>query len=168
MKRYTIIEGGHYSAHLPKFYWNKKRLVFDFLFSENCLYTLPTEDSYDVNKLYGLSFGHHMNNSWRLGFNCEKNDGTIQLFSYSHINKKVISEFLFSINPLSHYTACCVFDRLANKIWFNIKGENSLFYEKCISFNFNNASKFSYLLFPYFGGNQTTPNDMDIYINHLM
>lgn len=135
------------------------------MFDDNCIYDLGTNDNFDVNKLFGISFGVHHINSWRLGYNCENKNGTMSLYSYWYNNKKRSFSKLFDIttDKIPHFAINI--DRATNAIW--IKSMHPDYpYESKLDFDFSKCPKWSYMLYPYFGGNCTAPNRMDYYIYH--
>lgn len=167
MREFKIKEGNHsfglhifgHPIHFKPFFG--KKLVFCAEFSPNCLYDFPGEDpdQQDINKLFGFSRGKHHKNSARIGWNCK--DGKIQLFSYCYINSKCIkSESLLSIDP-NEKVCCTIKDAGTN--WY-IKIQTALITKK-VNVPKLESTSIGVILFPYFGGNEVAPHDMNITID---
>jgi hypothetical protein len=157
---YNIKKGNHYSLHLPKFHCKKNNLIFNVEFNKNCLYTINDEDKFDINKLYGISWGNHMNNSFRIGWRKNIFSENLEIFLYSHNNGHITFEYLCMLDVEKKYTFLIHFSYLNNTIMtynldYNIQKE--------ISFRFPKF-KGGYYLFPYFGGNKVALHDMNIEI----
>jgi hypothetical protein len=85
--QYFIKKGKHNRWTLPKFHLGITYLRFRFKFDDSCVYPIIDTDDYDLNKLYGFSYGMHHKNSLRLGWRpCEKEVGKIQVHTYTYNN----------------------------------------------------------------------------------
>jgi hypothetical protein len=155
--KFTIRKGKHYSFHLPKLWFGRKSHKLRFKLDANCWYSFDGEDANDINKLWGVSFGHHHTNSFRLGWRPSKFViGEIELFHYVYDSGKVEWDFIgtFTTND-----------------WVDVDIEvgggyvKSTFNGRVYLYIYDEANpKFGYYLFPYFGGNRTAPRDMNIYL----
>ncbi len=161
-KNFKIRKGSHYSLHLPKFQYNLQELNFIVNFDSNCEYILGNQHQLDINKLYGISFGNHMKNSVRIGWNYNPNRKVIELWAFLHQNSKMSWEYLGDTIVEKNTKFNIQFRRNINTIVINW-GENN---KEIINFNFPEA-KYGYYLFPYFGGTQVSPNTMNIKIEQL-
>lgn len=180
MRKYTIPSGLHISHIFPSFYKDRPVLNFTFRFSSNCLYSLGSVDEdLKCNKLYGMSFGpiHNTTTLWgrlfskrahsfRLGWNCEKQNGKIQLFAYYYNAGVRKIEYICDICVSQTYNCFMYFDRTSNKILVDVTGDglniNTSYY-----FRFNDCLRWGLFLFPFFGGDMAAPNKMNMYINKL-
>ena len=156
-KSYFIKKGNHRSGFFPNLYLKMISSKYEIMFLENCLYKLGDVDDYDINKLFGISFGLHHKNSMRFGWNIDGNKIAIHAYYYKmgirFMNK------LISINTNEVYT-------------FEIKVHDNFFELSIINknnqlINTTNIAKaktvnWGYRLFPYFGGNKCAPHDMEI------
>ena len=165
---YTFdIEYGKHFADLrhhiwiPRFHNTSKPLKFNVIFNSSCLYDLHGDDKYDVNKLYGYSEGDHRQNSIRVGW--RGINGYIEVFAYYTIDG-VDSNDEISLGKFEP----------EELIQFRITKTNSLYHIKVN--NYITAVKrgsnikhgwFSYILKPYFGGNETAGHNMSIKIFEL-
>jgi len=69
--RYFIPKGAHNTFRFPRLYsGNYKALKGHFTFLSSCWYTRPDDhiDWLDLNKLCGVSFGLHQQDSLRIGW----------------------------------------------------------------------------------------------------
>lgn len=152
---YTIKKGCHYGWHWFWPFLGKTCVIkHEVVFKQNCLYRFGDADDFDVNKLFGRSFGFHHKNSVRFGWRPFK--GKIAIFSYVYRNGER------SINELG----ICDIDK---KYTFQIKcKDNFTLFEMGdeshkTRFGVNTSgSPFGYKLYPYFGGNRKAPHDIDI------
>ena len=170
VKTYHIKKGKHFAGGLHFGFTFKKSVKFRASFAESCLYDLKTVDNYDINKLFGFSttWFHHKQSA-RVGWRCLDGEH-IQLLTYSYNDsKRAIEEadLLGEVVPNQWFT-CEIIDL-----------EDS--YEYRFSYEFDTEKRFitgrdkkqsdwflfHYLLFPYFGGNCTAPQDMKIYLERL-
>lgn len=164
MKKFSIKQEKHYSNFHFDF-TTKKELDFTVIFKENCLYEIDKNNtnSYDINKLFGLSDDYyHMKNSLRIGWTCE-NGKNIKLYSFIHNDYKFKSELLCTIKPEEEI-------KIKLLIYNNQYGILIFYNDEIIYKKYRRTSKwnipFRYILKPYFGGNLVAPKDLDILIDY--
>lgn len=170
---YCIKKGKHYSYRLAD--WIKlpfklaiargTRLSFRFMFSDACLYPMTSNDDYDINKLYGITFGFDEHyRSLRLGWRCI--DGKIQIFTYWYSDGKRGYTYLWTVEANETYLAR--FNKISNaqyQILLTGSADNLL---ANAIVNVNSSSDIvKFKLWPYFGGNLKAPQDMKIYITEI-
>ena len=161
MKIYTIKQGNHYANGLNfKLHSNLHQLNFKARLSWNCLYQLGDTDDFDINKVYGVTWGlTNDNNSFRIGWNCEANNDMIQYFAYMHVEGVMDSEYLFSERPDTIVNLHVEFDRDNDSIIIYRLDLMSVY---SVNYPFENVSSMGYYNFPYFGGNKVAPHLMNI------
>lgn len=154
----------HYSTlrnhiWIPRFHNRDTPLRFTVWMHNSCLYEIHGSDRDDINKLYGYSEGDHRQNSIRIGW--RGIDNFIEYFVYWTIDGIDYSKSLGRFDPEELHT-------------FDIRQTKDLYIVR-----FNGVDRlvprgqnikhgwFSYILRPYFGGNQTAPKNMYIEINEL-
>jgi hypothetical protein len=154
---YTIKKGKHYCSNLfrLKLYLWKSKLSYNVIFTESCKYDLPYPQSLAVNKLFGLSYGYHHNNSTRFGWHY--NYGQIQLFAYCYVNKVRKESFICALNIGETYKLSILKTR--DKYFFAVSGQGVLAQKSIIH---NKTINMGYQLFPYFGGTEVAPQDIKI------
>lgn len=137
-------------------------------FYPSCLYQLSTNFD-QVNKLFGISEGFHHWNSARIGWRCLDGE-EIEILAYAYVNGKRI------IKPMIKCKAQeWVFLHIENKrskYVFKALTPNS----QSITISIDKITKitvyslfklFMYKLYPYFGGKQSAPHDMSLYLVKL-
>lgn len=160
---FKIKKGNHFSNfNLFSFiFLIKDQLNFKCTFDENCIYPNINKDSYDLNKLIGLSDNWtHMNDSVRIGWRCVNNKN-IELHLFTHVNGKIISDYIATVNPNEEFIGHLY---IIDNVYCADIIINNKRYSKCLTRE-SNWKFLRYLLKPYFGGNNKAPNDMKIKIN---
>lgn len=169
-KKYSIKKGKHFSSGLNFGFVLRSSLGFEAYFDENCLYSIPGVDSYDINKLYGFSTTwHHHIQSARVGWRCMDGEN-IQIVTYSYndrIRDIYETDVLGIVKPGEKFR--CTITDLETSYLYAFKKEKSTQLGETF---FHDEKKpdwfpFHYKLFPYFGGNNPAPHDMDMYIKKL-
>ncbi len=162
MKNFKIRKDSHFCLHLPKFQYNLQELNFIANFDSNCEYIINPEDQLDINKLYGISFGHHLKNSFRVGWTYNPNKKVIELWAFLHQDSKMSWEYLGDTIVEKNTKFNIQFRRNINTIVINW-GDNQ---KEIITYKFP-ENKLGYYLFPYFGGTQPSPNTLNIKIEQI-
>lgn len=155
---YIIKQGSHQSDHSFEDAITDSLIEFNVIFDSSAIYNNLDEDEEDVNKLYGMSdcgMMHHMNSA-RIGWRWFKNN--LQLFAYSYCNGKRTIEKIGDF-PINKELSCAIYC-LKDEYLFKVNDKTVSTKRSC---NFNEH----YLLYPYFGGNNTAPHRIKIKIAHL-
>ena len=141
----------------------RDRLRFTVRFDETARYELLGNDQQDINKLLGFSLvnSFHHRNSVRLGWRYELSTGDIDLFSYVYLNGVWSHEFLGSI--VIGETVECEILMTNDTFTFMLKNEVMAI----VSYERGMKKGIYYMLFPYFGGNQPAPHDINVFIKTL-
>lgn len=149
--RYYILKGCHYSLPpISSIHFGDTINTYIFKFHSNCYYK---DTKKHINKLCGLSFGYHHENSVRLGWNCGKQNNKIQLYAYIY-NKGVRKEYYLDDYSIDKwYKIGVMFNRLENMVYIGSIG---------IKFDMTDLPMIGYNLKPYFGGKQVAPHTMTI------
>ena len=137
---FKIKKGNHYSGYRLKFFINKKEQKVSVLFNDSCRYTGGIQLSEQINKLFGFGsiFIHY--NSSRIGWKYNPYSDMIDLFLY---------EYEKGERSISHIQS----------IELNVRSSIMLTTEKKYIFGAN--------CFPYFGGEDSAPHDININIKYL-
>lgn len=162
--KFQIKKGNHFSnfnLSFFKIFFIKDSINFKCKFDENCVYPHINKDTYDLNKLIGLSDNwSHMDDSVRIGWRCI--DGkTIELHLFCHVNGKIDSEYITSVNPNEEFIGHLFI--IDNVYCADIIKNTNIRTSRCLSRK-SNWRFFRYLLKPYFGGNNKAPKTMNINI----
>jgi hypothetical protein len=174
MKTYTIEQGNHSASGLNfKIHSGLQSLSFSAILNENCLYDLGNNNNMDINKIYGITWGFQPEkNSFRIGWNCYKQNGLIQYFYYIHNNftrnpvpsdpydKTMLFEALPGLAYEHRFNIS--FEKTLNRIGIYINEDSSLI--QYIPFNFSGVPTYGVYNHPYFGGDETAPHNMTLII----
>jgi hypothetical protein len=159
---FTIKKGSHYCNQglykICNLFNFQTHIEYSVIFRQSCVYTLNTTDQLDINKLFGFSLGanHHLD-SVRFGWNYL--DGKIILHGYWYSNGKRNNLFITRVNVEEE----CI-------LGIVVESDNTTFTCKktatgaVTKIKVYRSKKFQpgYTLWPYFGGNNTAPHDMEI------
>lgn len=157
---FTIKKGKHYSN---LFLYKTLNLInfrsfnlWTVTFNETCKYEFSGEDSFDINKLIGVSLGFdHHKESARFGW--RSIDGQIELSAYTYTE-----------GIRKTQTICTVPLNIKVDLFLDAEGDYYRFVT--VSEDFHREIKIrkkvpfsiGYSLWPYFGGNRPAPHDIQI------
>ena len=137
-------------------------MVREICFSKSCYWDNPrNNDDYDINKLYGFSQGWHHKNSIRFGWVPDFNiKNMIKIYAYYYNNGKRNHMYIKTIKTEETYFSS-----------IKINDDNTaelMFDNKVIIIYYKKPKYFlGYYLYPYFGGDNTAPNDMEIEVKRI-
>ena len=157
---YKIAEGSHYcnlSAVTPI---NRTQMLFKVRFDSSAIYTtVDPQNQYDINKLYGFSEGYDPHvNSARIGWSY--NNGKLRLYAYVYNNGVRLSREICAVNLFE--TINCAILVKNDQYEFSVNGVQVQL-SRALSGSLTNG----YQLFPYFGGDETAPHPISIWIKDL-
>lgn len=159
VKKY-VIRTGEQHATLTYETAELSKLKFKALFDSSSIYkTVDPANQADINKLYGLSDcnSYHHNNSARFGWRWY--DNQLEIWAYSYVNGERLSVFIDTVAPGTFNNYEILFTE--NKYLFRLNSKEIEMERAC------QAKATGYKLFPYFGGNETAPKDISIWIQEL-
>lgn len=112
-----------------------------------------------INKLWGFSEGFdHQYNSARIGW--AYNNGALRLYAYAYNKGVRLSTEITAVNI-----------GVENNCSIKLSGFNYIFTVNGVTVTLSRANSTSsasgYQLYPYFGGDETAPHDIFIYIRSL-
>jgi hypothetical protein len=164
MKNYKIKKGDHYCnanifERLFAIGWKVKQLSVNFRLARECWWAPPrNSDDKDLNKLVGISYGlnDHSNSvrfAWAPDF---EHNGTINIYGYIYdeLSSGHVSKFIVAVNVETVNTG--VIKVVGNQYVLTV-GTTSVSMD-----NTHGDPNLCFRLYPYFGGNNTAPNDMVI------
>jgi hypothetical protein len=157
--QYRIPKDQHYSeqsAYMPVEY---DELKFIVKFDSSAVYTTKDPaNQYDINKLYGFADNNALHQQFSARIGWRWSDGALHLFGYIYNNGVVSYEELGTISIGAGHS--CSIKVSANSYIFLVDG---------ISVTMPRLSTTvkakGYKLFPYFGGDETAPHDISIWIS---
>lgn len=157
---YLIPAKQHYAVNNNYDVISLKELHFKAIFDSSCIYnSYDAENIYDINKLYGFSdcSSLHHENSARAGWLW--NGKTIELYAYCYINR-VRKSMLLGTVPIG-VPAELTMNVQPNVYQFTYNGKTITLPRHCT------GNIQGYRLYPYFGGDETAPHDIHVYIKEL-
>lgn len=171
MKTYLIPAECHNAFRFPSIHF-KGNDHFRFEVQLDCSMRyrlLDSENQYDINKIYGYGFGfnHHWN-SIRIGWTWNLHTKKVDVYAYCY--NEGVRDY-----SLIHSCGCAaklMFDINRVKFaegykWVIVIVENNISYTKYVDAPINPAN-WGFRLFPYFGGQDTAPHDIEIKIKELI
>ena len=166
MKTYLIQQGrNEIHPRIVNMHPGLVELRFKVKFTSSCYYDFrKNTDNSDINKLYGISWKNHHDNSYRIGWNCSKHDKTVQLYSYWYNKGRRYFKYLGDVPLEKEFNVTIKFNYHGNNISTRIENYK---YEDNIKFDFTvlNGMYMGYYLYPYFGGSSPAPHTMQILMN---
>jgi len=156
---YTILEGEHSSGTFIN-HPDNSRIVFKFLLDESAIYeSIVPENQYDVNKIYGMSdFGKiHQKYSIRLGWRYV--EGQVELCWLRHEDGNHSSGKIKNIEIDEVYNATINITTFYYQI---VIDNDTTLVRRRPKGNWGLVRR--YYLYPYFGGNEFAPHDIEIRI----
>jgi hypothetical protein len=161
---FTIEKGKHSSDQWVHKLLNWKGKAFHYLvcFEDNCQYDIGMPDQLDVNKLIGFSLSsNHHDNSVRFGW--RSHGDNIVIYSYSYTQGSRIVKEIGSVKLGEEFV---VYLRQEGKDFvYGFHTQNAKPREFRLKMPDNVRP--TYMLWPYFGGNQTAPHRMKISLSQL-
>ena len=159
-KEYTIKKGKHHSNRPLKLFVDKSP-SFQVIFDSTCVYkTSNPQNQGDINKLFGFSDCsslHHHENSARFGWRWFQ--GKMQIFAYVYKNSEIEKTHLADIALNEPYSM--EIKIIDNVYHFKLEGKGV---QKTFTTTRISTCRLglNYQLWPYFGGDETSPKDIII------
>jgi hypothetical protein len=159
--KYTIKKGAHSTALNNYKQLEISEMRFVVKFDSSAIYqTISPENQYDINKLYGFSDNNSEHHQFSARFGWRWSANAIRLFAYIYNNGEVISSELTSV-PLGEEINCNI----------QVTATSYLFTVNQLTERFPRTSTTEkargYQLYPYFGGDEVAPHDVNIWIRPL-
>jgi hypothetical protein len=157
-KQYDIPQGSNYSRQNEYHAFRASELSFSAIFDSSAIYqTANPVNQADINKLYGVSDGntHHQDNSARFGWNW--NGKEVQVYAYCYAGSVRENKLLGRADIGKSYNYTIKAEKGRYVFQFDNKVEYMYRY---ISDSVLNG----YSLYPYFGGDETAPHDIRVYL----
>ena len=155
-----LIRQGEQHATLTYHSTELTKLKFKALFDSTAIYqTVQDSNQGDINKLYGVSDcnSFHQTNSARFGWRWFEDRLEIWAYTYLNGERKFALIDTVEIGTFNEYEIAFK----ENKYVFRLNDKEVEMDRACES------SAQGYKLFPYFGGDETAPHDISIWIEEL-
>lgn len=159
---YTIRKGCHYHqfhlVRIPRFV--KSKVIWgDFRLPPSCWFELRNQDDHDLNKLVGVTRGLFVHkNSVRLAWRPDIRKNYFQIHAYVYDKGNRISRYLTTVGSHEKIT------------WEIAMGENHYHFkvaEESLTIKKTKSKRWGFSLSPYFGGNNKSPQTMNIYLKWI-
>lgn len=156
--QYNIAEGQHSADKSTFKSVETTNLDFVVKFDSTAVYqTKEKVNQYDINKLYGFSDNNADHHQFSARFGWRWSDGALRLFAYVYNEGKMTSKEL-TVIPIGTEVTCSIKVDSSNYI-FTVNGKSNTMPRLS-----KTATAKGYMLFPYFGGDETAPHDVHIWI----
>ncbi|MDB5255606.1 MAG: hypothetical protein JWM14_301 [Chitinophagaceae bacterium] len=160
-KKYTIAPGAHETSD-PIVFKTTSELKFKAKFDSSAIYTtIDPSNQDDTNKLLGLSDCGtlHQTNSARFGWRWVNNQLEIMAYCYiGEIRPEPVRVAIVELNTVNTYSIAFKSDRYI----FTVNDTNKVEVPKSCDYN-----GLRYKLYPYFGGDEPAPHEINIWIEEL-
>lgn len=159
IEKYVILAGEHH-ATLSFENIAVDQLKFKALFDSTAIYnTIDPANQGDINKLYGVADcnSYHHTNSARFGWRWYENKMEIWAYTYVNGERNYALVDTVSLGSFNEYEISFQ----ENKYLFRLNDKEVEMPRHC------EATAEGYKLFPYFGGDETAPHDISIWIEEL-
>ena len=159
--RYTITKGAHYATNNVYQPLETSELKFIVKFDSTAIYTSLTQgNQYDINKLYGFSDNNMKHHSYSARFGWSWNHEALRLYGYVYNNGVVASKEL-AVIPIGKEVSCSI--KVTNHTYeFFINDVRKGTLDRYAT----TSKAVGYRLYPYFGGDETAPHNVDIWIKN--
>jgi len=161
-KKYTIAQGTHEIPPTVNFR-ETNELKFKAKFDSSAIYTtVDPSNQNDTNKLLGFSDCgslSHLDNSARFGWRWVNNQ--LEIMAYCYIDKvrpEPVRVAVVKLNTVNNYSIAFKSDRYI----FTVNDTNKVEVLKNCDY-----TGFRFKLYPYFGGDETAPHEIRIWIEEL-
>ncbi len=160
-REFKIPQGKHSSTHRLS-EMDHEWLSFEVIFDESAIYeTVDPNNQADINKLFGFAEcnSNHEENSIRFGWRWFNDE--LQVFAYEHLDGNIIWEQMgvVELNRTYRFNIFLFDDRYELEVEeFGVKNTIMTRSELVCT------KGAYYLLWPYFGGNETAPQDISVFM----
>lgn len=156
--QFTIKQGEHYCDRSTLVNVEYDTLRFSVKFDSSAVYeTKDISNQADINKLYGFSDNNEQHHQFSARFGWCWNGNSVSLFAYTYNKGERSSKFLDSLQIGTTYQ-CAIG---VSKDHYTFSVENKIITMPRLS---KTPKGSGYKLFPYFGGDESAPHDIKIWI----
>jgi hypothetical protein len=155
--KYTIPAGEHYCDKNDFRVMEGSAIRFTVKFDSSAVYQVTPRNQKDINKLFGFSDNNSAHHQYSARFGWRWSDEALRLFGYVYNEGSVRSMELKKI-AIGEEVNCAITVQ-DNHYLFTVNGEN--FELPRLS---TTAFAKGYMLYPYFGGDETAPHEVRISI----
>jgi hypothetical protein len=160
--KYTIAKGEHYTNNQDYKAIETREFKFVVRFDSSAIYqSQKVENQYDINKLYGFSDNNASHHNYSARFGWSWNSSTLRLYGYVYNEGKISSKELIVV-PIGAEVRCTI-KVTANTYAFYVNDQLATTLDRKAA----TPKASGYLLYPYFGGDEVAPHNVNIWIKEL-
>jgi hypothetical protein len=160
--KYTIVKGENYTSNKDYKAIETSELKFVVRFDSTAIYqSQKAENQYDINKLYGFSDNNAPHHNYSARFGWSWNLDALRLYGYVYNEGKISSKEL-TVVPIGAEVRCTI----------KVTATTYAFYVNdqlvtTLNRKATTPKASGYLLYPYFGGDEVAPHNVNIWIKEL-
>jgi len=159
--RYLIKKGQHNAEGNVYKPVEVSEMKFVVRFDSTAVYTSKTpSNQYDINKLYGFSDNSSDHHQFSARFGWRWSNNALRLFAYIYNNGTVLSKELRPVAIGSEIH--CSIQVTGTSYLFTVDGITERFPRMAVT-----QKAKGYQLYPYFGGDEVAPHDINVFIKSL-
>lgn len=159
--KYSIKKGEQYCDKNVPALVEYTNLNFVVKFDSSAIYTTTlAENQYDINKLFGFSDNHAMHHEYSARFGWRWSDRALRLFAYVY-NRGIMSSQEIGTVTIGSENSCQL--RVLSQVYLFTLNNKSITMPRSSP----EAKAVGYKLYPYFGGDETAPQNISIWIKEL-
>lgn len=160
-QQYTILQGQHYALENSLKAIETGEMAFVVKFDSSAIYkTVDPENQYDINKLFGFSDNGDQHHQFSARIGWRWSDGALRLFAYTYNggsrNERELTDVLIGAEvPCSIKVVGEVYQFTVNKTVVTMPRQSKTPLGK------------GYQLYPHFGGDETAPHEIRIWMKEV-
>jgi len=159
--KYTIQKGNQYCDANAYKAVEASEMKFAVRFDSTAIYeTVSPENQLDINKLYGFSDNNADHHQFSARFGWRWSDKALRLFAYIYNNGSVTSKELTSVTIGAEIN--CSIKVTSTNYLFSVDGVTTQLARMATT-----EKAKGYQLYPYFGGDEVAPHQINIWIQNL-
>jgi len=160
--KYTIAKGEHYASNNAYTLIETSALQFAVKFDSTAIYqSIKAENQYDINKLYGFSDNNAHHHTFSARFGWSWNNNALRLYGYIYNEGKVASQEL-AVATIGVEVRCAI-KVAGNTYQFFVNDRLAASMPRKAT----TPKASGYLLYPYFGGDEVAPHNVNIWIKKV-
>jgi hypothetical protein len=160
--KYTIPKGQQYATSNSFVSLNISEWRVKVYFDSSAIYTLPGKDQFDINKLTGFADNAGLHQQYSARFGWRWSDNRLRLFAYVHNSGQIQEKEISAVDIGKIYT-CSIKVTGAQYIFTVEELKTTVTMPRAAT----TLTAEGYRLYPYFGGNNTAPHEIRIWIKYL-
>jgi hypothetical protein len=159
--KYTIQQGAHFCDQSGYGPIDHSEMKFTVRFDSSAIYqTVDPVNQYDINKLFGFSDNAADHHQYSARFGWQWSNGSLKLWAYVYNAGQVISKEITSV-PIGMDIQCSI-SVSSGEYHFRVNDVHEYLPRAATT-----PRAKGYRLYPYFGGDETAPHTISIWIREI-